>query len=127
VEGHIHWNMRALMRSASLDQALSREVYQEAALVPASPWLRGSVPGKPKLTLCKGAQSIAWSSGGSGTPWLWLVQTRRAGHWDTRVLPAKTTSHAWGSGSPEVVAVSAVDRRGVLSSAAILNLAGRGR
>ena len=125
--GHIHWNMGALMRSTALDDALRREVYQQPALVPAAPWLGGSAPGKPRLTLPKavsGSQAkVSWAPTGSGKPWLWLVQSRTGEHWSNRVLPAAATSLNWDGAMPDVVAVSAVSRTGVLSSPAVAALA----
>ena len=127
VGGHIHWNMSALMRSTSLDDALARGVYQQPALVPALPWLGGSAPGKPKLTLVRtrsgAASKISWAASGHGKAWLWLVQTRRAGQWTSQVLPGTTTAKTWDSAAPEVVAVSAVDRKGNISSPAVQSLA----
>jgi uncharacterized lipoprotein YddW (UPF0748 family) len=124
--GHVHWNMRALMRSSALDETLKREVYQQPALIPAEPWLGGSAPAKPKLSVAKGkagAQAKAtWSSIGFSKAWLWLVQTRSGQRWTTQILPAVTTSEAWTSAVPEVVAVSAVDRKGNLSSPAVVSL-----
>jgi uncharacterized lipoprotein YddW (UPF0748 family) len=129
--GHIHWNMRALMRSTTLDDALKREVYQQPALIPAQPWLGGSAPAKPKLAIAKaktGSQAkVTWSASSFSKPWLWLVQTRTGQHWTTQVLPAATTSESWASGVPEVVAVSAVDRKGGVSDPSIVSLEGRSR
>ncbi len=129
VGGHIHWNMRALMRGASLNEALTREVYQQPALVPALRWLGGSTPGKPKLALAKtpsGAKAkVTWAATGSGKTWLWLAQARRAGQWSSQVLPGTTAAMTWAAVVPEVVAVSAVDRKGNISSPAVLSLTRR--
>ena len=131
VGGHIHWNMRALMRNASLDEALARGVYQQPALVPALSWLGGSAPGKPRLTLPKDTAGvpakITWAASGSGKAWLWLLQTRHAGQWTNQILPGTTLSQAMGKSAPDVVALSAVDRKGNVSSPAILSLTGRAR
>jgi uncharacterized lipoprotein YddW (UPF0748 family) len=124
--GHIHWNMRSLMRNTTLDETLKKEVYQQPALMPAEPWLGSSPPTKPKLALANassGSQAkVTWSSSGFSKAWLWLVQTRSGHHWTTQVLPAATTAEAWSSGVPEVVAVSAVDRKGNLSGPAVISL-----
>jgi len=124
--GHIHWNMRTLMRNTALDEALKKEVYQQPALVPATPWLGTSAPDKPKLTIRKattGSQSkVNWSPIGFSKVWLWVVQSRLGGHWTTRILPATTNSETWDTPAPEVVAVSAVDRKGNISSPAVISL-----
>jgi uncharacterized lipoprotein YddW (UPF0748 family) len=128
VSGHIHWNMRTLMRNSTLDEVLEREVYQQPALMPASPWLGGARPGKPKLTAGKGETGpglkLSWASGGTGKAWLWLVQTRTAGQWTAEILPAARTSRAWNGAPPDVVAVSAMDRRGNLGTPAVLQSRG---
>jgi uncharacterized lipoprotein YddW (UPF0748 family) len=124
--GHIHWNMKALMRSTTLDEALEREVYQKPALMPPAPWLGRSQPGKPKLTAPKaitGSQlRITWSPSGWSKPCLWLLQSRSGEHWTTQILPSATTSRTWNSAIPDVVAVSAVDRTGNISAPAAVSL-----
>ena len=125
VGGHIHWNMHALMHNVGLEETLAREVYQQPALVPALPWLGGSPPGKPKLTLSRTASGanpkITWAASGSGNAWLWLVQTRRAGQWTSQVLPGTTTAQTWNNSVPDAVAVSAVDRKGNISRPAAVS------
>jgi uncharacterized lipoprotein YddW (UPF0748 family) len=124
--GHIHWNMKSLMRSSALDEALEREVYTQPALVPASPWLDNARPEKPRLTAGKAdrsaALSVSWAPSVAGKAWLWLLQTRTGSVWKTEVLPAARTSRNWAGAPPEVVAVSAVDRNGNASAAAALEL-----
>ena len=116
--------MRTLMRSSALDETLKKEVYQQPALIPAEPWLGSSAPGKPKVAIAKGASvsqaKVTWSPGGFSKAWLWLVQTRSGEHWTTQILPAPTTSETWANGVPAVVAVSAVDRKGNISSPAVV-------
>jgi uncharacterized lipoprotein YddW (UPF0748 family) len=125
VGGHIHWNMRALMRNRALDDALEREVYQQPALIPASPWLGGSAPGKPRLMLPRGVTgsqaTLSWAASGWSKPWLWLVQARSGGRWTTRILPAAATSQTWDRATADLVAVSAVGRNGMVSSPAIIS------
>ena len=129
--GHIHWNMRALMRNSALEDVLDRGVYQQPALMPALPWLGRSPPGRPKLTAPRSAagpqRQISWTPSGSGTAWLWLVQTRLGGHWTTRILPGATTSLTWDNSAPDVVAVSAVGRTGKVSSPAVVGIKRQGK
>jgi uncharacterized lipoprotein YddW (UPF0748 family) len=126
--GHIHWNMRTLMRNSTLDEVLAREVYHQPALMPASPWLGGARPGKPKLTAFKGETgsrlTLSWAPGSAGKAWLWLLQTRTGGQWTAEVLPAVKTSRAWTGAPPDVVAVSAMDRKGNLGAPATLQSRG---
>jgi uncharacterized lipoprotein YddW (UPF0748 family) len=126
VSGHIHWNMRTLMRNGALDELLEREVYRQPALMPPSPWLDGPRPAKPALTAVKGETGtplkFTWAPGSAGKAWLWLLQTRTGGAWTAEILPAARTSCAWNGAPPEVVAVSALDRNGNLGAPATLQL-----
>jgi uncharacterized lipoprotein YddW (UPF0748 family) len=122
--GHIHWNMRSLMRNSAFDEVLEREVYGQPALVPAAPWLGGGRPGKPKLATGSAENgsraSFSWAPGDTGSPWLWLVQTRSGGDWTTEILPGNRRTRACDGA--DVIAVSAVDRNGNVSVAAVLKL-----
>ncbi len=124
--GHIHWNMRSLMRNSSFDEILERQLYQQPALMPLSPWLAGVQPGKPKLTqVAKPSGSraeITWSASGQGKVWLWVLQTRTGGEWTTEILPGMQTSRAWNGAPPQAVAVSAVNRNGAASRPNVLQL-----
>jgi uncharacterized lipoprotein YddW (UPF0748 family) len=126
--GHIHWNMKSLMRNSAFDEVLERELYQQPALMPLSPWLGRAQPGKPKLTAARShsgsAQELKWGPSGSGKTWLWLLQTQAAGKWSTEVLPGSRTSRACEGPPPEVVAVSAVNRNGEVSPPNVLRLKG---
>jgi uncharacterized lipoprotein YddW (UPF0748 family) len=119
--GHIHWNMRrGLMSKNGLAEALRAQLYREPALVPASPWLASNAPAKPKLTVTsrKDGTRVAWppaSGAGASQIAFWVLQTRTQGRWTTEVLAGSTTSHLL-SGSPEQVALRAVDRYGQLSA-----------
>jgi hypothetical protein len=119
------------MRNTALDDALKKEVYQQPALVPACPWLGTSAPAKPKLTILKATTAsqskVGWAPSAFGKAWLWLVQSRSGEHWTTKVFPAMTTSETWDSALPDVVAVSAVDRKGNVGSPAVINLKSQAR
>ena len=119
--GHIHWNMKSLMRNSEFDQVLAREAYQQPALLPPSPWLGHAQPGKPRLKVAasksKSALTMTWEPGAQGKPWLWLLQTRARGEWTTEILPANWTSRTWNEGPPEVVAISVVSRIGEVGPA----------
>ena len=126
--GHIHWNMTSLMRNSAFDEVLERRVYQQPALMPLSPWLGRTQPGKPKLTVAKGGAGsrleIRWAPGGSDKAWLWLLQTRTGGEWTKEILPATKTTRVWNGAQPEVVAVSAVSRNSELSAPGVLQARG---
>jgi hypothetical protein len=127
-EGHIHWNMKSLMRNNAFDEVLEREVYQQPALMPLSPWLGRTRPSKPKVTLAtaKGGSQleIRWTPGSSGKTYLWVLQARTNGQWKEEILPVTKTARVWNSSQPEVVAVSAVSRNGELSAPSVLQARG---
>jgi len=131
VSGHIHWNMKSLMRNTAFDEVLERELYQQPALMPLSPWLAQAQPGKPKLNVATGHPAsqleIRWAPSGSGKAWLWLLQTRTGSEWTKEILPAAKTTRVWKGAQPEVVAVSAVNRNGELSAPSVLQAQGTAR
>jgi len=123
--GHIHWHMKSLMgNSAGLITMLEKEVYTQPALVPASPWLDSTPPGRPRLTMDangRGAKpTLNWEPTGTERVWLWVLQTKESGVWKTQLLPATRISHVFTSTLPEAAAVTAVDRCGNASPPATL-------
>jgi uncharacterized lipoprotein YddW (UPF0748 family) len=115
--GHVHWNMKALLRNSALDAALLRQVYLEPALVPAMPWLGGRAPGNPTLTVRNGSGCFqaSWSPSGQQEVEQWVLQTRSGSKWKTKVLPADQRSYRIEGPAPEVVALTAIGRCGITS------------
>lgn len=121
--GHVHWNMRSLMRNPELGTALMRGPYAQPALIPACPWLDSNPPAKPRLSiLASGAASakLSWESGAAERPQLWVLQYRHSGEWTTQILPGDRRSLILDGVPPDAVAISAVDRAGNLGPAATL-------
>jgi uncharacterized lipoprotein YddW (UPF0748 family) len=76
--GHIHFSARAL--GGRLGPLLGERCYEEAALVPASPWLAGEVPPTPEVTVEpaeRGRVRIAWRSSAR----FGLLSELRQGRW----------------------------------------------
>jgi uncharacterized lipoprotein YddW (UPF0748 family) len=121
VAGHVHWDMKALLRNGALDAALKRQVYTEPALVPATPWLARGSPAKPVLYLRneKSAALLSWTPGSSHPVRVWLLQTRRQGRWSNEILPGPETSISLPT-QTDSIALTALDRCGVASIAAVL-------
>jgi uncharacterized lipoprotein YddW (UPF0748 family) len=121
--GHVHWNMKSLMRSTELGTTLQRSAYAGQALVPACEWLDSTPPGKPQLNVAAGKTSakLSWSLSGENA-WLWVLHYRRGGVWSTKVLPGAWRSHILDGELPDALALSAVDRVGNVSPAATLTL-----
>ena len=119
--GQIHWNSSALMNDAALDAALQRDVYQQTALIPASPWLDASLPARPKLHVnpWKNTLTIAWENGGAEPARWWVLQCLSNNVWTTDILPANETGRFRENVSSDAIALRAVDRTGNLSEPAI--------
>jgi hypothetical protein len=92
--------------------------------MPALPWLSRTRPEKPGLAVTSGDPDsqleVRWTPSGSDRVWLWLLQTRTGREWKREILPAAKTTLAWNGVPPEVLAVSAVNRNGQVSSPTVL-------
>ena len=123
--GHIHWSMKSLMRNSAFDELLEREVYQQPALMPPSPWLGRTRPGKPEAH--RRRRRIRLPTGnpldagrlGQGLA-LAVADHGPAASGRREILPAAKTTRTWNGAPPEVVAVSAVNRSGEASSPSVL-------
>jgi len=116
--GHIHWNMKALSRSPNLMSDLRSGASVEPALVPASSWMASTNP--PSTTVRVVASEplkVRWTPGKGVAAAQWVVQYKLNGNWKTEILPAQRRSWECEAGSPEAVAVRAVNRVGALSPA----------
>jgi len=117
--GHIHFNTTVIMRSPdSLNAKLAR-VYEEPALVPASPWLGAKAPGRPVVAMrtdaATGDRLVTLTPAQGDKAWLWTVRTQTNGAWMTEVLPGWQRSHRLGANDVSRVLVSAVSRTGIES------------
>jgi len=120
--GHIHFNMSALMKNPdSLDERL-RVSYATPALVPASPWLGATPPGRPTIALGRdpltNEYSLKLTPAKGEKPWLWTVRTNVSGSWKSQVLPGWLRTHQLLEGLVDSVLVTAVSRTGIESAAA---------
>ena len=115
--GHILYNTSWTLKQngGALATALAGDVYREAALVPASPWLDATPPGAPTLSISGNAVQITPASG-EPARW-WAVRQRAGGAWTTRVLFGDQRAVAIDA-SVDRVLVQAVDQAGNLSAAA---------
>jgi hypothetical protein len=111
--------MTALMQnSKGISDSLAKELYARPALVPASPWLSNTPPGKPNLMVRKdeasGKIQLTWQPTGIQNVWLWVIQTRTGSEWTTKILPGSQSSYLLSSNDSkrrvESVAVFAVNR-----------------
>jgi uncharacterized lipoprotein YddW (UPF0748 family) len=121
VSGEIFYHLRNLIDFRTLTDVI-RSAYPQTALVPASPWLDSLPPDKPKLSLGASWSSprFDWAAAGNKPAWLWVLQFQINGVWTTEILPANQTAWTFHDSKPDVIAVSAVDRAGNESPAAVL-------
>jgi hypothetical protein len=100
-------------------------MYDEAALVPPSPWLRVARQGEPSVELLRGATGAVTAKvkpAGTESPHWWLVQTRRTdGAWQSTVLRGTVREMTIPSYADRV-AIRAVDRASIESSAVVLRV-----
>ena len=124
--GHIHWNMKTLMRNDALDEALLKNVYAEPALLPETPWLGKTKPEKPALNVASvenGKLRVSWGSTNATKTRVWLFQIQSAdGQWQAQILPGQHTSRMLEGFVPNVIALTAVDRLGNASAPAVVRM-----
>jgi uncharacterized lipoprotein YddW (UPF0748 family) len=128
--GNVHFSMKAFLRnSAGIAETLTRDLYRQQALVPASRWLDGEPPARPEIEARRdadGAIRASWKAQGSEPAWLWVLQTRAGQDWSTQIVPGHEVERvllaAPGGATPDVVALSAVDRCGNQSKPAVVRL-----
>jgi uncharacterized lipoprotein YddW (UPF0748 family) len=122
VSGQLHWDMKTLMRNGALDSVLEREVYNEAALVPATPWLERIPPAKPELTVspARGAATISWTVANPEVLRHWVLQIRKGEKWTTKILTRPAGSKVLLGSEPDVIALTVIDRCGNASVPAVV-------
>jgi uncharacterized lipoprotein YddW (UPF0748 family) len=125
-QGHVHFNMSALMKNPdSLDEKLAIR-YAEPALVPATPWLGATAPPTPTASLGRdaatGENTLRLAPKQGEKAWLWTVRTEVNGAWTSEVLPGWLRVHRLPAAFDAVV-VTAVSRTGVESRAVRLRRA----
>jgi hypothetical protein len=129
--GNIHFSMKPLMQNRQgISDALTRELYDQPAVIPSSPWLPNIPPGQPLLHVDEDENSdeiqLTWTATGLPMVWLWVVQTRIGDRWTTHVLPGRQTSFRFkrqpSNQRVDSVAVSAVNRYKTVGVPAVVEL-----
>ncbi|HEV2130323.1 MAG TPA: family 10 glycosylhydrolase [Longimicrobiaceae bacterium] len=118
--GNVHFSMRVLMQNPdSLVEKLSTEAYAQPALPPASRWLWGGAPGRPRVRVLEaehGRLRVVVEPTGRTLPTWWVVRTRLEEGWTVEVVPAfgQPYERAWTRQEdvPREIGISAVDRVG---------------
>ena len=120
--GHIHWNLRALTRSADMMLMLQRGRYAEPALVPACPWLSTNTLAKPTYFISElktGGVRLLCSAQPGQQPKQWALQARIGRNWHTEIIPGEKLACSF-KGTPDVIAVTPIDRAGVAGKSLVL-------
>ena len=121
VSGNVHFNFGQLQRNtAGIADALLAQTYAEPALVPASTWLSDSPTPTPEFNVEEQTTGVklTWNSSTNSIRF-WVLQTKTGGSWATDLLPGGTAGSVLNS-FPEMLALSALDRCGILSQPVIL-------
>ena len=121
--GNVWYNAKSTLNvnGGAVATALADSVYQDGAVVPASPWLDARPPAAPIVAVREtSAGGRAWTVQVTVAPvdsarWL-AVRARAGGYWlPTRIVPADSTALTFreaDGGRLERVLVNAVDRVG---------------
>jgi uncharacterized lipoprotein YddW (UPF0748 family) len=120
--GQIIYHLRTALENRALADVV-RAQYSQPALVPASPWLDSTPPDKPRLMVMENNRyslRVRWETAGGEPARLWVLQFRTNDVWTTEILPADQTAWAFGNSSPDLIAISSVDRVGNEGAAAVL-------
>lgn len=139
--GEIHFSMKALTQNRKkITDILADGPYAKQALVPASPWLKSTVPtgpsevrvtpalppmpkppakdetnaaSKPSVAKAEkvGPTTVTWTPAGGEAATMWVVQWKVGDEWKSQILTGEHREATLPAGPPiSVVSVSAVDR-----------------
>jgi uncharacterized lipoprotein YddW (UPF0748 family) len=123
--GEIFFEMRSFQSNPALATVVASE-YNEPALVPASPWLETSIPGRPELGAKESRDDLMaqWALPAGPPPAKWLLQFLGSdAAWKMVVLPGYQTTQAF-SFSPQFISVRAMDRADNLGPATVIGRKG---
>lgn len=114
--GTIHFSMQVLERNPEDIAGALVDIYEQPALVPASPWLDAIPPGQPQVDLgAVGGRTLVTLAPGNFEPvWKWVVRVRHGRTWTLDIVPGwHVEVYVDRDGrAPDEVVVSAVDRVG---------------
>ena len=115
--GHLLYNTTwTLTRNGgAVAASLASALYRDRAIPPASPWLDTGAPPAPSIALASTTLTIT-PAAGEAARW-WIVRSRSATDWQTKVVFGSERSIALPAGTTRVV-VNALDAAGNTSPAA---------
>lgn len=118
VNGHIHFSMKSFMLDwQGINDALEDNVYQQRALVPATPWLDARNPSTPSVSL--NGTTLTFGRPENADVRFWAVQAQFADGWrliEVTKAEAKAVDLGGKLQGASHVAVAAVDRVGNAST-----------
>ena len=120
--GEIHFHLRNVLDNPELSNIVRAE-YAQPALVPASPWLGSSSPGKPTISasLVGTNLEVRWQTATNESAKSWILQYRSANnHWTTQILPANQSGCVFAKSQPELISIRADNRYGNISPPAVV-------
>ena len=127
--GNIHFSASGLLRNPDgLSDLFRTRLYATPALVPASPWLAVGRPPRPEVTAFPDDglhATLVKLDASEVRPHTWLVHARWGNEWQTLLLTGATREvyvDSRNGAPPDALAIVAVDRVGVESEPALLQL-----
>lgn len=117
--GHVHFSMRALMNNTGGIADALKSLYNEQALVPATPWTNEKPSGKPSLLWENEERVLSIRAADDGTR-SFVVRARRAEKWTIQIVPVQKTDRTIVrfDSRPDRVVVTSINRAAVESEAA---------
>ena len=115
--GEIHFHLRSVLDNPALASVVRAE-YNQPALVPASPWLGSSLPGRPRISATTTATNliVRWAAATNEFAKSWVLQYRGTNNnWTTQILAANQNGCLFARSAPEAISISMVNRFGNIS------------
>ncbi len=119
--GHVHWSMKSLMQNRDgIATKLKGAAYVAPALIPPMSWVPSQAPAPPTVT-------ITQKSGHISTTWpripgasKYTVQVRHGNQWHSIIVTYGNGANI--KGTPNAIAIAAVNRVGLSSKPAVYTL-----
>lgn len=127
-QGVVFWNSSSLRDNlGGVANLLAGGVFDQPALVPETPWLRGAAPATPELTgtlkLKNTFLALKWNPVTNDTSRVFVLQSRFGLQWQREILPARAGYREFdrrqGQAVPDEVRLVPVGRTGARGSAAL--------
>lgn len=117
--GQVFWSMKSLMENrGGVSDELRKKFYQQPSLVPPMPWINAKPPLTPNVAARGDGSKVSVTWGQVTGCSKYAVQALYDGKWILATVTNGLTTTL--KGSPEAIAVSAVDRYGNTSAARLL-------